>query len=202
MILLARPSMKGTLSVEEALAARRSVRQYTAEPLTLEMVSRLLWAAQGQTATWGGRTAPSAGALFPIEVTVVVGEVSGLEAGVYGYRNDRHALERRLEGDTREALAAAALGQGCLRDAPVVLVLSAVYERTKKKYGERGVRYAQIEIGAVCENLYLQAESLGLGTVLVGAFYDDEISEVLDLGRAETPLVLMPIGYPSVAVSD
>jgi SagB-type dehydrogenase family enzyme len=197
VVALSKPPTKGTLSVEEALAARSSVREYTGEALDLEMVSRLLWAAQGQTRQWGGRTAPSAGALFPMEVDVVAGNVEGLEPGVYRYDCDDHSLVLRMEGDRRADVAEAALNQDCLFRAPAVFALSAVYERTKKKYSDRGIRYAHIETGAVCENIYLQAESLGLGTVLVGAYYDDDISEVLELAKDETPLALMPIGHPT-----
>jgi SagB-type dehydrogenase family enzyme len=196
MVELPDPPKAGGISVEDALASRRSVRQYTDEQLTLEMISGLLWAAQGETAGWGGRTAPSAGALFPMEIRVVAGGVLGLKPGVYRYRNDAHALVPVLSGDQREAVAEAALGQACLRQAPAVLVVSAIYRRTMKKYRDRGIRYAHIETGAVCQNIYLQAESLGLGTVLIGAFYDDEISQVLALGKEETPLALMPVGHP------
>ncbi len=195
IVELPAPRPTGILTVEEALRERRSVRSYAERGVTLEDLSRLLWAAQGKTAPWGGRTAPSAGALFPMETIVVAGEVSGLEPGVYRYLSGHHTLRRMLDGDLREEIAEAALGQSCLREAPVLLALSAVYERTMEKYGERGIRYAHMECGAVCENIYLQAESLGLGTVLVGAFYDEEISNVLALEDDETPLALMPIGY-------
>jgi len=188
---------KGSITVEDALEARRSVREYSDEPVALEDLSLLLWAAQGETAGWGGRTAPSAGALFPMEVVVVAGEVSGLDPGVYRYRNQTHALVPLRIGDRREALADEALGQAWVREAPVVLVLSAVYDRTMKKYGERGVRYAHIEAGAVAENIYLEAVSLGLGTVLTGAFHDDEVRRVLGLAREETPLALLPVGHPA-----
>ncbi len=195
VIDLPAPRPIGHLTVEEALKARRSVRSYAERAVTLDDLSRLLWAAQGETSSWGGRAAPSAGALFPMEMIVVAGDVSGLEPGVYRYTSGDHTLTRILAGDRREAVAGAALGQACLEEAPVVLALSAVYRRTMKKYGDRGIRYAHMEAGAVCENIYLQAVSLGLGTVLVGAFYDDDISEALLLGSNETPLALMPVGY-------
>jgi SagB-type dehydrogenase family enzyme len=190
------PPAAGDLRVEEALAGRRSVREYTGDPLTLEDLSALLWAAQGQTSPDGGRTAPSAGARYPVEVRVVAADVQGLEPGVYRYEPEPHSLTRTHRGDLRKDLAEAALGQAWLKDAPVVFVLSAVYERTMKKYGERGVRYAHMEAGAVCENLYLAAGARGLGTVLVGAFHDSEVSRLLGLDDGETPLALMPAGHP------
>ncbi len=195
-IRLPAPRLDGPLSVEASLAARRSVRSYEDRSLTLEQVSQLLWAAQGTTGSRGERTAPSAGALFPLEVIVVAGAVSGLESGVYRYESGSHRLKKMLDGDRRSEVAEASLGQSSLTEAPAVLALAAVYERTMKKYSDRGIRYAQMEVGAACENVYLQAESLGLGTVLVGAFYDDDISAALDLGPNETPLALMPVGYP------
>lgn len=190
------PPDSGAVAVVEALRGRRSVREFSGQALTLEDLSSLLWAAQGTTAAWGGRTAPSAGALYPLEVIVVAGEVLGLEPGVYRYRGDGHSLARGIEGDLRKALAEAALGQAWVAEAPAVLVLSAVYRRTMKKYGDRGIRYAHIETGAAAENVCLRAVSLGLGTVLVGAFRDEDVAQVLDLGDEESPLALMPVGHP------
>lgn len=191
---LAEPRYAGELSVEEALKRRRSVRSFRDEPLTLAEVSQLLWAAQGITTDWGGRTAPSAGALYPLEVYAVVGEVVGLEPGVYHYRPDGHRLVKRQEGDLRAELAGAALGQAWVREAPVVLVIAAHYRRTTGKYGERGIRYVHIEVGHAGQNIYLQAEALGLGTVIVGAFSDRRVKELL--GLEGEPLVLMPLGRP------
>lgn len=192
---LPEPRHESETSVEEALLKRRSVRSYREEPLTLAEVSQLLWAAQGITAPgWGGRTAPSAGALYPLEVYAVVGEVEGLEPGIYHYRPEGHLLMRRKAGDLRSELAAVALGQAWVREAPLVLVIAARYERTTRKYGERGVRYVHIEVGHVGQNVYLQAEALALGTVMVGAFSDQEVKELL--GIEEEPLALMPVGRP------
>ena len=194
-VKLPEPRPSGEMSVEEALAARRSVRSYQDEALSLTELAQLLWAAQGITAHWGGRTAPSAGATYPLEVYAVVGEVTGLEAGVFHYRPDGHLLVRRTAGDLRGELASAALGQGWVREAPVSLVIAARYERTTGRYGERGVRYVHIEVGHAGQNIYLQAEALGLGTVIVGAFDDQDVKTLL--GIEEEPLAIMPVGRPA-----
>lgn len=194
-VKLPEPRPSGEMSVEEALAARRSVRSYQDEALSLTELAQLLWAAQGITAHWGGRTAPSAGATYPLEVYAVVGEVTGLEAGVFHYRPDGHLFVRRTAGDLRGELASAALGQEWVREAPVSLVIAARYERTTGRYGERGVRYVHIEVGHAGQNIYLQAEALGLGTVIVGAFDDQDVKTLL--GIEEEPLAIMPVGRPA-----
>ena len=194
-VKLPEPRPSGEMSVEEALAARRSVRSYQDEALSLTELAQLLWAAQGITAHWGGRTAPSAGATYPLEVYAVVGEVTGLEAGVFHYRPDGHLFVRRTVGDLRGELASAALGQEWVREAPVSLVIAARYERTTGRYGERGVRYVHIEVGHAGQNIYLQAEALGLGTVIVGAFDDQDVKTLL--GIEEEPLAIMPVGRPA-----
>ena len=185
----------GKKNVEEALAARRSVRVYEETSLTLEEVAQLLWAAQGITSEWGGRTAPSAGATYPLEIYVVVGDVEELEVGVYRYFPDEHSVRRVNEGDLRAKISSAALGQEWVRTAPVSLVIAASYERTTRQYGERGKRYVHIEVGHVGQNVYLQATSLDLGTVMVGAFDDAEVQELL--GIEEEPLAIMPVGRPT-----
>jgi len=192
------PRLEGTLSLEASIARRRSVRDYTGAPLTLPMVGQLLWSAQGITAPLRGfRTAPSAGATYPLEVDFVVGEggVEGLAPGVYRYVPDGHRLEPRLPGDLREGLAAAALGQPWVGDAPVTLVISAIYARTTARYGERGQRYVYMEAGHVGQNVQLQAEALGLGSVTVGAFRDAQMGSILQLPPEEVPLYLLPIGH-------
>ncbi len=193
-IALPAPACEGGVSVEQAFLERRSVREYRDEPLTLAEVSQLLWAAQGITHPGGLRTAPSAGALYPLEIYLLAGEVTGLEPGLYHYEPDGHTLRLVLEGDLRRELSRAALDQSPVLDAPAVIVIAAVYERTKVKYGERGVQYVHIEVGAASENVYLQAASLGLGTVFIGAFRDEEVREVLRLDANEQPLGLMPVG--------
>jgi len=193
-VKLPAPQLKGALSVEEALLRRRSVREYKDAPLTLEEVSQLLWAAQGITDSRGYRTAPSAGALYPLELYLVVGRVEGLGVGVYRYIPDGHYLLLFASGDRRAELAAAALGQSYVREAPVDLVLSAVIERTTSHYGYRGVQYVHMEVGHVGQNVHLQAVSLGLGTVMIGAFTDERVKQVLSLPKEEVPLYIMPVG--------
>lgn len=190
------PSYDGQMSVEQALLERRSIRAYEAEPLTLDEISQLLWAAQGITHPRGYRTAPSAGALYPLEVHLLAGNVANLPAGVYRYRPERHDLIRSREGDHRQALSEAALDQEAVHEAAAVVVFSGVFERTTQKYGQRGVQYVHAEAGSAAQNLYLQAAALGLGTVIMGAFYEDEVRRILNLKPEELPLCLMPVGRP------
>ena len=185
---------KGELSLEEAIQLRRSVREFGRRTLALEDISQLLWAAQGITARGGFRTAPSAGALYPLEVYVVAGDVEGLSAGIYRYQPETHELVHVASGDLRKPLASAARGQSWVRRAPAVLVIASVYKRTMGKYGQRGRRYAHIEVGHAAQNVYLQAAARGLGTVLVGAFDDEEVQDVLGLPPDHEPLGLMPVG--------
>ena len=187
------PELKGRISVEETLSKRRSRREYKDEHLSLKEVGQLLWSAQGITVRWGGRTAPSAGATYPLEIYLVVGRAETLTPGLYHYLASSHSLVKVIEGDLRRRLAQAALGQKVIEKAPITIVITAVFQRTTARYGERGVRYVQIEVGHAGENIYLQAESLGLATVAIGAFQDKEIKEVLKLAREE-PLYLMPVG--------
>ena len=194
IIPLPEPVRDGGVAVERALQERRSVRSYRDAPLTMQAVGQLLWAAQGITDPRGYRTAPSAGALYPLEIYLVVGQVEGLAPGVYHYLPEQHGLAHLLEGDQREALAAAALGQSCVRRGAVSLVFGAVYERTTGRYGQRGRQYVHMEVGHAAQNVYLQAASLGLGTVVVGAFDDGTVAAILRLPRDEAPLYIMPVG--------
>jgi SagB-type dehydrogenase family enzyme len=194
-ISLEPPRLKGALSVEEVLQQRRSVRSFAALALDLRDVAQVLWAAQGVTHPEGHRTAPSAGALQPLVVYLVAGNVAGLAPGVYRYQPEEHALVLTQIGDVRVRLAAAALGQASVRDAPAVLVIAAVYQRTARKYGARAQRYVHIEVGHVAQNVYLQATASGLGTVLVGAFDDLKARAVLSLPADHVPQGLMPFGH-------
>jgi SagB-type dehydrogenase family enzyme len=193
-IALPEPRVDGELSVEQALARRRSLRKFAHAPLPLSAVSQLLWAAQGITHPDGMRTAPSAGALYPLEVYLVAGAVTGLEPGVYHYEPGRHRLVLGTEGDVRVGVARAALGQDWISEAPAILVLGAVYERTERKYRQRTARYVHIESGHAAQNVYLQAEALGLGTTIVGAFHDGDLTRVVGLSGRVKPLVLLPVG--------
>jgi SagB-type dehydrogenase family enzyme len=193
-IKLPEPVQDSNTSIEEALRKRRSIRSYKDIPLTLAEVSQLLWAAQGITGPEGLRTAPSAGALYPLEVYIVAGNVDGLRDGVYHYWPHTHELEMTVKGDRRNELCKAALGQPSVRNAAAVIVFSAVYERTSKKYGDRGIQYVHMEIGHAAQNVFLQAVPLELGTVVIGAFYDDAVRKVLQMPDSEQPLYIMPVG--------
>ncbi|MEE9139802.1 MAG: SagB/ThcOx family dehydrogenase [Alphaproteobacteria bacterium] len=196
-VALPEPRQAGPLSVEAALSSRRSVRDFAKGPLTLAEVSQLLWAAQGITDPEGYRAAPSAGALYPLEVYLVAGEVAALEAGIYKYDPLRHRLTLMQLGDRRAELAAAALDQDWMADGAAVLVIAAVPERTERKYGDRANRYVPMEAGHAAENVYLQAAALGLGTTVVGAFRDAQVKAVVGMARDERPLCLLPVGRPA-----
>lgn len=184
------PDVEGQVALEVTLANRRSVRRYTSAVLSRREVGQLLWAAQGVTRDWGARTAPSAGALYPLEVYVVTAE------GLYHYIPHGHRMTLTPQVGLREKLWAAGLKQDCIRQAPAVFVVAAVYERTSVKYGERAARYVYLEAGHAAENLLLQAVALGLGGVPVGAFYDDQVQTVLGLSQDQEPIYLVPVGYP------
>jgi SagB-type dehydrogenase family enzyme len=184
----------GSMSLERALALRRSERDYVAKPLTLAELGQVLWAAQGVTDARGFRTTPSAGALYPLEVYVVVGQVEGLEQGIYHYLPDGHSLAHIGQGDRRQELAAAALNQSWVIDGAASLVIAAVYERITVRYGARGDQYVHMEVGHAAQNVYLQATGLGLGTVIIGAFHDDRVSNIVGLPQDHEPLAIMPIG--------
>jgi len=144
----------------------------------------------------GCEPSPSAGATYPLEVYVVAGNVTGLAAGIYHYKPQSHEITHETSGDRRQALAAAALGQSMIEDAPLSLVIAAINERTSPRYGERTERYVAMEAGHAAQNVYLQATALGLGTVVVGAFDDGGVSRVMGLGQAR-PLYIMPVGLLS-----
>jgi SagB-type dehydrogenase family enzyme len=191
---LPEPHYAGTVSIEEALSLRRSVRGYKNEPLTLAEVSQLLWAAQGITDGYGLRTAPSAGALYPLEVYLVAGNISGLSPGIYKYMPDGHRLIKISDGDVRGELARTALSQTFIADAPVSFIFTVVYERTTQKYGERGIRYVHMEAGHAAENLLLQGVALDIGAVTVGAFDDNQVAKLMKLPGDEAPLYIIPAG--------
>ena len=191
-IKLPQPKYESEMSIEQGLKSRRSIRSYKDEPLSLIELSQLLWSAQGITADWGGKTAPSAGATYPLEVYVVTGNVENLDNGFYHYDPKKHSITLKRQGDLRNELANSALGQSAIKNAPISILLAAIYERTTGRYGERGIRYVHIEIGHVGQNIYLQAETLGLGTVAIGAFHDDKVKNAFNI--AEEPLYIMPVG--------
>jgi len=196
------PKKITNMSVEEAILYRRSIRDYTGDPITVMELSMILWAAQGITNTqYRFRASPSAGATYPLEIYVVVGEKKVLveenvfiDAGIYKYDVYRHSLVLIKAGDYRKQLSDAALRQEWVRNAAVDIVICAVYERTTSRYGDRGIRYVHIEVGHVGQNIYLMATALNLGTVAVGAFYDERVSEIIGAAENENPLYIMPIG--------
>ena len=190
---LPEPVTSGEKSLEALLLQRRSVREYREAALDLSAIGQLLWAAQGITNPQGFRTAPSAGALYPLELYVVVGKVDGLSPGVYHYNPVKHRLQQTEDGDLRHMLARAALAQPWVKTAAAVVVVTAVYGRTTRKYGERGIRYVHMEVGHAAQNLFLQAEALGLAAVVVGAFEDDAVATALKLPTDVQPLMLIPV---------
>jgi len=188
------PIPESDTSLEEALWERRSVREYHDQALTLREVSQLLWAAQGINRSSGKRTVPSAGALYPLEVYLLVGKVNDLPTGFYRYRSHEHDLEQIYAGDRRSQLSTAALEQESVEQAPASIIITAIYERTTVKYGQRGIQYVHMEVGSAAQNVYLEAASLNLGTVFIGAFYDKEVKDVLQLKQDEEPLAILPVG--------
>ncbi|HHO47618.1 MAG TPA: SagB/ThcOx family dehydrogenase [Desulfobacteraceae bacterium] len=195
-IVLPEPQRDGPLSLEQCLARRRSIRHFSRKPIALRQVSQLLWAAQGVTSPSGYRTAPSAGALYPLEMYAVAGMVEDLAAGVYHYRPRDQALVLVHQGDVRPVLAESALGQSAVNYGAVTLAIAAVFERTTGKYDRRGVQYVHLDAGHAAQNICLQATALGLGTVPIGAFHDDRVAKALHLPANEAPLYLLPVGIP------
>ncbi len=191
-IQLPQPITRGKISLEETILKRRSQRSFIQKELSLQQISQLLWSAQGITGKkWGFkfRAAPSAGALYPMEIYILNKE------GLYHYIPQGHKLEQLKEEDLRVSLAASALGQSFVVEAPLDIVICAVYERVSAKYGQRGVRYVHIEAGHIAENIHLQAVALGLGSVPVGAFSDEEVKKILSLPEDHEPLYIIPVGY-------
>ncbi len=185
-----------TASLEELLRQRRSVRAYSDAPLTQDEVLKLLWAGQGITSVRGGRTAPSAGALYPLEIYLVAGNVDNLAPGIYKYNPEKNDLTLVKRGDVRVGLAEASLGQGSVVEGAIDIVIAAVYERTTVKYGDRGERYVHIEVGHAAQNICLEATALGLGLVTVGAFDDAAVAKIIGMSQDETPLYVIPVGRP------
>lgn len=199
-IHLPSPSQKGGMPLAEAIARRRSIRDFTPQPISQLQLSQILWAAQGITDAWGRyRTVPSAGATYPLEIFVVCGTngVDEIDAGIYRYNMDSHSLTLHYGGDIRLALAGAARGEEGIYEAPVDIVICAIFERTTLSYGSRGERYVHMEVGHAGQNIYLQAAALGLATFAVGAFNDEQVREVLQLDEQYKPLYIMPVGKPA-----
>lgn len=189
-IVLPPPIVKGEVSLEECIAERRSVRRYESRKVRLDEMGQLCWAAQGITDERRGfKAAPSAGATYPLELYLMNSE------GLFHYIPETHKLVMLKNQDLRASLAKAALGQEFIEEAPLDFVVTAVYQRTTRRYGERGKMYVHMEVGHVAQNIHLQAVALGLSSVPVGAFYDDEVSKVLSLVEEEIPVYIIPVGY-------
>jgi SagB-type dehydrogenase family enzyme len=191
-IKLPSPATRGEISLEETIARRRSARTFSDQTLTIKQVGQLLWAAQGITGSAEGislRSAPSAGALYPMEVYALT------QDGAYHYLPQKHALEVLEERDLRSDLSRACLGQDPVREAALIIVLCAVYERVTGQYRERGKRYADMEAGHIAENVHLQAVAMGLGSVSIGAFNDDKVRSLLNLPEEQIPVCVIPVGY-------
>lgn len=194
-ITLPEPEITGEVPLEETLEQRRSVRDYTNTPVSLEEIGQLAWAAQGITEEMSGyRTAPSAGATYPIELYFLLTGVENVSDGVYHYQIGEHTLVKTIDGDQRFSLFDVALQQDAITNAPVVMVITGVLARTEQRYGGRARRYMYMEAGHVSQNIYLQSVPLNLGTVCIGAFDDDGVANVINLDEGEYPLYIMPVG--------
>ncbi|MCG2789502.1 MAG: SagB/ThcOx family dehydrogenase [Actinomycetia bacterium] len=189
-IMLPEPFTESNYSLEQALAKRRSVRTFSGKEIEIEKISQLLWAAQGITKKdTGFRTAPSAGALYPLDVFIIKKD------GIFHYIPQGHKLLKIESKDLRKELYTACLFQGSVSEAVINIIITAVYERTTVKYGERGIRYVDMEAGHACQNILLQAVALDLGAVPIGAFNDSQIQKILNLSKEYIPLYVIPVGY-------
>ncbi len=187
---------QGGIALDSALAARRSTREFSARAIGLADAAQLLWAAQGVNRAEGRRTAPSAGATYPLQLYLLAARVDGLEPGLYRYRPETHDLVAAGAAVRAADLAGAAWRQDWMEQAAAVLAFAAAYERTAARYGPLAERYVPMEVGHAAQNVYLEAAALGLGTTFVGAFVDTAMAQALALPRAERPLGLMPVGHP------
>jgi SagB-type dehydrogenase family enzyme len=197
-MMLPQPRFEGAVSLEQTIKHRRTIRSFGSHPLTLAQCSQILWAAQGITDDRGfKRAAPSAGALYPMDIYAVVGQdgVKSLDAGIYHYEPGDHTVSPVCGGDLRNELAAASLSQMWMASAPLDIVITAEYRRINLKYGQRGKRYAMMESGHIAQNIFLQGEALGLGVGIVGAFDDEAVNRLMKIPKSHEPLLIMPVGY-------
>jgi SagB-type dehydrogenase family enzyme len=200
-IKLPKPAITGKLSVEAAMLSKKSVRSFASTPLTAAQISQILWAANGNLPTDAITSAtskvfPSAGGLYPLEAFLVCGQntVEGVPAGVYRYNPMNNSLQQVTAGDNRKLLAAASMSQMFIAQAPASVIVAAVFERMTGKYGPRGMNYVFMEAGSSNQNIFLQAESLGLKIASVGAFQDAQVAAALKLPSGITPLLVIPVG--------
>jgi SagB-type dehydrogenase family enzyme len=196
-IKLPAPSKKGTVSVEEALQNRRSVRLFANRELSLAQISQLLWAADGINNPQGKRTAPSGKAAYPMDLYLVAGErgVNGLAPGIYHYNVAEHALEPVAKGEFRPAVVKACNSQVWMKAAPVIFVISGDYKRSEVKNGPKAPLYTHIEAGLIAQNLFLQVGALGLGAGIAGGMNDQALGQALKIPQANIPFLVMPVGY-------
>ena len=191
-IKLPNPASTSKISIEEALKKRRSIREYKNKEITLHQIAQLLWASQGVTSIYGFRTTPSAGALYPLEVYVVSGNVDKLPSGIYHYLPSTHRVQKLKDGDIRTHLTKAIFQQEAIRQGAAYIVITAEFSRTINKYGDKGKEFVFMEAGHAAQNIYLQSVSLNLGTVSIGAFDRNKVKTILDI--TEEPLYILPIG--------
>jgi SagB-type dehydrogenase family enzyme len=193
IIKLPTPKERGEVSLEEVLDKRQSIRKYSKEPLKIEEISQLLWATYGKN-QWKKKTAPSAGALYPLVIYLFAKEVEGSPLGLYKYQSQNHTLKLISSQDISFSLYKACLKQEWIKEAKAIIFICANYSITTSYYGQRGFRYVYMEAGHCGQNIYLEVTALNLGTVAVGAFYDDEVKQIL--GIKEEPLYIFPLGRP------
>ncbi len=197
MITIALPEFRtaGDVSIEESMQKRRSIREYSDAPLTLDDIGQLAWSAQGITdPVRNYRTAPSAGATFPVEIYFILTKVPDAADGLYRYQNENHSLQKIRDGDLRPDLYNVALQQDAITNAPVAMVITGVLSRIEPRYRDRALRYMYMEAGHVAQNVYLQSVPLSIGTVVIGAFEDNGVRDVLGLDEGEYPMYIMPLG--------
>jgi len=189
IINLPKPDVEGAVPLEQAIMLRRSRRDFLRRPLTLEQIGQLLWSAQGKSTMGPFRNTPSAGATYPLEIFTVV------EKGLFQYFPNEHSLKQILDRDIRAQLASAAWGQEFIAVAPLTIIFTAEFSRTTKRYGQRGIRYVYMEAGHAAQNVHLQAETLHLGSVAVGAFDDAAVKGILFLPSNLEPLYMVVVGH-------
>ncbi len=194
IIKLPEPDTKGCIPLETTLSTRRSLKYYKDEPLSLNTVSQLLWSVQGITNNQGLRAAPSAGAIYPLDIYLVAGNITGLNHGVYLYNPNKNELQKTSNKDKRKLLSEAALMQEAIKHAPLSIVITGLFEKTTNRYNRRGIQYVYLEAGHAAQNLNLQAVALDLGSVAIGAFSDEKVIDVLKLKKERVPLYILPVG--------
>ena len=191
---------EATMGFAEVLRRRKSIRAFSNQPLSLDDLGFLLWASTGIQRVEQGyefRTAPSAGALYPIETYIAANNIEDVDSGIYHYNIKNHLLEEIKTGNFGDALAHAALGQQICATASAVFIWTAIFERSKWKYNQRAYRYIYLDAGHIAENLALAAASINCGSCQVGAFFDDEINSIVDIdGAEESTILLSVIGHP------